>query len=161
MSNEFGYLFDAAEKKVLNQIKEYRPENFMIIQDSEFTRKSVERRYKGRFNIFSCGIEKRNYSFICKFDQTGEEYNAKEILKKIKKPLIITGLGLYGELFIKELRMYEKIEGVPLEKRIPIVIFGSPKIEKIEKIRNLIDFYIDNLDIEALKKLDAFFSEAL
>ncbi|HOV15472.1 MAG TPA: hypothetical protein PK771_14390 [Spirochaetota bacterium] len=155
------FLADEDVRRVLNYITQYKPENFLVIQDSEFTRKSIERRYKGRFNIFSCGIEKSDYSFFCRVDQTYEEYTARDIIKKIKNPLIITGLGLYGELFIKELRMFEKIDNNPENQRIPVVIYGSPKKEKIEKLKNLIDLYIENLEPDALLKLDAVFSVVL
>lgn len=156
-----NFLSDEENKRSLSHIKEYSPENFIVIQDSEFTRKNIERRYKGRVNIFSCSIEKLNYSFICKVDQTFEEYSAKDIIKKIRKPMIITGLGLYGELFIKELRMFEKIDNIGENNRIPIIIYGSPRHEKIDKIKKLIDLYIENIEPEALLKLDAVFSLVL
>ncbi len=145
-------------KKFLEYFESYKPENFFVIQDSELARKSIERRYKGRFSVFSCEIQKSEYSFFCSIDQTLEKYSAKDIVKKTTKPLIITGLGLYGEMFIKEIRMFEKVDNTQDKGRIPIVIYGSPKEEKIEKLQNLIDLYINNLDVDAFLKLDIVFS---
>ena len=159
MSKELNqFLNDETTKKFFVYVSDYKPETFIVIQDSEFTRKSIARRYKGRFNISSCNIEKVNYSFVCRFDQTNEVYQPKELIKKIKKPLIITGLGLYGEIFIKEIRLFEKINNVPENSRIPIIIYGSPKQEKLDRISNLFDIFIDNTTTDSLMKLDLTFS---
>jgi hypothetical protein len=139
-------------------LKNYKPENSFIIQDSEFTRKNITRRYSVRLNIWSCSVEKVNYSISCKIDQTGNKYTPKELLNSFKKPFLITGIGLYGEMFIKELRLYEKIINTNPENRTPIIIFGSPKKEKLERIKNFYDILIDNTESNSLRKLDWIFS---
>jgi hypothetical protein len=154
--NEF--LNDTKIKEFLSFLKSYKPENTFIIQDSEFTRKNIARRYSARFNIFTASIEKEGYSIVCKIDQTNEYYSPKNIINRFNKPLLITGIGLYGEMFIKEFRVLEKITYISSEKAAPIIVYGSPKYEKLDKIRNLFNLFIDSTDAMAIRKLDWIFS---
>ena len=153
-----GFINDVNVKEFLSYLKNYQPENSFIIQDSEFTRKNIARRYSLKFNIFSSSIEKSGYSIVCKIDLTGDSFTAKELLKKYNKPLVITGMGLYGEMFIKELRLYEKIQNISNEKKSPVIIYGSPGMDKLNRIKNLYDLFIDNTENNSVKKLDWIFS---
>ncbi len=139
---------------IFKRIINYHPENVLLIQDSEFARKNIARLYLSKLNIYTASIEKDYYSFFCRFDSNNEKFTAKELLKKYKKLAIITGIGLYGEIFIKDIRIFEKISNVLEKDFIPIIIFGSPKEEKIKKIAGLYDIYINNTELESLSKLD-------
>lgn len=148
------FINDKKNIESFNKIKNYHPENFLIIQDSEFTRKNIARIYLSRLHIYTASIEKNNYSFLCRLDLTGESFSAQEIIKKFNKLLIITGIGLYGEIFIKDIRMFEKIAGIKEENRIPLIIFGSPKEEKLKKIEGLYDLYINNIEPDHFSKFN-------
>lgn len=144
------------EKNILafKRIKEYKPEDILVILDSEFTRKNISRQFSTKLHLWSATIEKKGYSFYCQIDSTAENYLARDIIKNLKKPLIITGIGLYGEVFIKELRMYEKISKIENTNRVPIIIYGSPKNEKLEKLNAFYDLYINNTTPASLRQLE-------
>ncbi|HOJ63546.1 MAG TPA: hypothetical protein PLE45_03895 [Spirochaetota bacterium] len=150
----YDFINNKKNIEAFERIKKYSPHVFLIIQDSEFTRKNLARIYLSKLNIYTASIEKDNYSFFCKLDLNGEKFSAKDIIKKYKKLLIITGIGLYGETFIKDIRMFEKIMKISGNDRIPIIIFGSPKEEKLKRIEGLYDFYINNTEDDWLSKFD-------
>ncbi|HNZ25914.1 MAG TPA: hypothetical protein PK385_04290 [Spirochaetota bacterium] len=141
---------------IFKKIVEYAPVDIFLLLDSEFARRNLSRKFSVKARVLSASIEKRNYSFFCKLDSTMEEVAPKELIGNYSKPMIITGMGLYGEMFIKEIRLLEKIKNIPDERRAPIVIFGSPRPEKLDKIRGLFDLFIDNTvenSIEVLERL--------
>ena len=82
-------------------LKNYKPKVFFIFLDSEVARKGISRKYSARIPFFSGSIEKRGLSIFCRLDSDEQEYTVEELLNKYNKSLIITGIGLYGEIFIK------------------------------------------------------------
>lgn len=139
---------------LIKRIRDYSPQNILLIQDSEFSRKNIARTYLSKLNIYTGSIEKDHYSFFCKIDQNNEKFTASDLFKKYKKLVIITGIGLYGEIFIKDIRIFEKILLINEKERTPIIIFGSPKKEKLKRIQGIYDLYIDNTELQAFAKLD-------
>jgi len=156
-----GFINGERNNAIFKKIVEYAPIDIFLLLDSEFARRNLSRRFSVKVRILSASIEKRNYSFFCRLDSTMEEFTPKEIIDKYSKPMIITGIGLYGEMFIKEIRLLEKIKNIPDEKRTPIVIFGSPKPEKLEKIRGLFDLFIDNTAENSIENLERLISRAV
>jgi len=156
-----GFINGERNNAIFKKIVEYAPIDIFLLLDSEFARRNLSRRFSVKVRILSASIEKRNYSFFCRLDSTMEEFTPKELIDKYSKPMIITGIGLYGEMFIKEVRLLEKIKNIPDEQRTPIVIFGSPKPEKLAKINGLYDLFIDNTAENSIENLERLINSAV
>jgi len=137
----------------VDKIVQYRPEAILILLDSEFTRRTIYYKYSHMMPFLSGSLEKNSYSIVCSIDQTDDNYGARELLQKYNKPLLITGIGLYGQMFIRDVRMFERVTG-PEVDRCPIVLMGSPRPEKIESLQGQYDLIINNLCDDVFLKLD-------
>jgi len=157
------FINDSNNKNFFSYIKMFHPESIFVILDSDFARLNIVRKYSGRIPIFSTSIERESYGLICKIDQSEEILSPKDFVRKYTKPLFIMGIGLYGQLFIKDVRIFEKLKMAEEHTNYhsPIIIFGSPREEKLATIHGLFDLYINNTDPSAFLKLDYVISNVV
>lgn len=123
-------------KRVLN----YQSKSVVFLLDSKTIRKRFVKKFSTFMPVYSGVAYKEGYTFFIEIDDEHSLYTAGDIRKNFPKPLLITGLGLYGEEIIKEYRIYEKIKGLD---SAPIILYGSPKESKLERISKFIDYFFD------------------
>ncbi|WP_028974069.1 hypothetical protein [Spirochaeta cellobiosiphila] len=134
----------------IDTLKEGKPDNIFLLLDSAFSRLSISKSYTGDIPLRT-GELKMAYGDVRAFlDHLPLEFRGEDFFFFYPKPVFITGMGLYGEEFINELRQYEAKEG---REPSTIILFGSPRIEKTERLSAHIDWHIDIRKTTAIHQL--------
>jgi len=131
-------------------IRERKADNIFLFLDSSFSRLSLVKSYTGEVPLKTGELKLFHQEVLAYLDQMPLEFRGADFFFYYPRPLFITGIGLYGERFIKEIRAHEKKAGLAPS---PIILYGSPKKEKKERIADKIDLHIDTRKPSAVQQL--------
>lgn len=134
----------------IDKIKEYNPNSLFLFQDSSFSRLSIVKSYAGSISLNTGELKKTKNKILAYLDQLPLEFRGQDFAYYYSRPVFITGIGLYGEAFIEDIRNYEAKNK---DQHSPIILYGSPRDEKMKRISKFIDFFIDTRKPSAVQQL--------